>query len=111
MNKKQLIIILMLPMVLLNGCVSARSIYMDAALIDYSSGINIRDTKYIAQKYCLDEGIRDVFISFPEVQGDFFKPEFWEVIFRIKDLSQLDYHYRLLIDMNTGEVKYVAYEE
>jgi uncharacterized protein YceK len=109
--KKQLIIVLMMQVVLLSGCTSARSVYMNAALIDYSYGINIQDTKYIAQKYCLDAGMKDVFISFPEVQGYFFKPELWEVIFRIKNLSQLDYHYRLLIDMKTGDVEYVAYEE
>jgi len=96
---------------LLSGCATARSIYMNAAILDYSDGIDTQEAKIIAQKSCLDEGIKDVFISSPEVQECFFRPELWEVIFQSKDLSYLDYHYRLVIDKKTGEVTYFAYEE
>lgn len=111
MNKKQLLIFWVMGAALLSGCATARSIYMNAALINYSDGINMEEAKIIAQKYCLDEGINDVFISSPEVQGYFFKPQLWEVIFQTNNLSQLDFHYRFLIDKKTGEVIYFAYEE
>jgi len=111
MNKKQWMLVWAIGLLFLSGCATARSIYMNSAIIDYSDGVNLQEAKWIAQKYCLEVGIKDAFISYPEVQEFFFKPELWEVTFRIKDLNQLSYHYKLFIDKKTGEVIDFTYEE
>jgi len=105
---KKLIFIFVLAM-LVSGCVSARSIYMNAATINYSDGINEQEAKYIAQKYCLDKGIRDIFISSPETEEVFTNPKEWEIRFQEKNLSQLSYHYTFFIDKETGEVTNFEY--
>jgi len=96
---------------LLSGCATTDSINRNAATINYSDGINEQEAKYIAQKYCLDKGIRDIFISSPEVEETFSQPKVWEIRFQEKNLSQFDYRYTLFIDKKTGEVTYSGYEK
>lgn len=75
---------------MLSGCVTVNSINRNAASINYSDGINTQEAKHIAQKYCLDEGIRDVFTSFPEAEEYFFNPTGrWKVTFQKLNLSQV----------------------
>jgi hypothetical protein len=105
------LIFIFILVVLVSGCVSARSIYMNASTINYSDGINEKEAKYIAQKFCLDKGIRDVFISFPEAEDLFTNPRAWEIRLQEKDLSQLSYHYTFFIDKGSGEVTYFEYGE
>jgi len=108
MNK---LIFLFVMAMLASGCATARSIYMNASIINYSDGINEKEAKYIAQKFCLDKGIQDVFISSPEVEEVFTNPRVWEIRLQEKDLSQLNYHYTLFIDKETGEVTHFGYGE
>ncbi len=102
-------IYLFILIILLSGCVSDRSIYMNAATINYSDGINEKEAKYIAQKYCLDNGIRDVFVSSPEIQETFSSVPAWEVRFETKNLLETDY-YTVIVDKETGKVTFGGYE-
>jgi hypothetical protein len=111
MKKKQLIMAWVIGLILLSGCATPVSINRNVASINYSDGIDEQEAKYIAQKYCLDNGIRGIFISSPEVEETFTNPRFWEIRFQEKDLSQLGYHYTLSIDKKTGEVTCLAYGE
>jgi hypothetical protein len=108
MNKKQLIVVWLMWVVLLSGCATFESICINAKTINYCDGINEKEAKYIAQKYFLEQGIQDAFISFPGVEECFFRRQQWRVTFQKKNLSQL---YVLFIDKATGEVTYVGYEE
>jgi len=109
--KKQLTAAGVIGLLLLSGCATVNSIYWNAASINYSDGIDEQEAKYIAQKYCLDQGIEDAFISFPVVEEYFFQPKCWKVTIQKKNLSQFDYHYMLFIDKKTGEVTYFGYGE
>jgi len=93
------------------GCATAESINRNMKYVDYSDGINQQEAKYIAQKYCLDKKIRDVYICCPEVEQTFLKPGVWEVRFQQKSFGQMEYHYTLFIDENTGNVTYFAIEK
>lgn len=107
---KKLIFIFVLA-VLVSGCISARSIYMNASTINYADGINEKEAKCIAQKFCFDKGMRDVFISSPEAEELFTSPRVWKIRLQEKDLSQLSYHYTFFIDKKTGEVTHFEYGE
>jgi len=52
MNKKQWMLVWAIGLLFLSGCATARSIYMNSAIIDYSDGVNLQEAKWIAQKYC-----------------------------------------------------------
>ena len=93
------------------GCASAESINRNISFVNYSDGISQQEAKYIAQKYCLDKKIQDIYLCCPEVEETFSKPGLWEVRFQHKDLGQMEYHYTLYIDENTGNVTYFAYEK
>lgn len=81
------------------------------ATVNYSDGIDMREAQFIAQKYCLDKGIKDVFITHPEVQQYSFDSGVWEIIFQSKSLAMADSRYRILINKTTGAIEYSAYEE
>ena len=102
------IIWLFVTVMLVSGCVTVDSINRNAAGINYSDGINAQEAKHIAQKYCLDQGIRDTFTSFPEAEEYFFNPQGrWKVTFQKLNLSQT---YVIFIDKKTGEITYVTSE-
>jgi len=111
MKEKQLTIISVLAAILLSGCVSFESIYKNAESINYFDGIDELEAKYIAQKYLFEKGIKDVFISSPQVEDNFLKPNQWEVKFQIKDILKLDYYYLFIIDKKTGGIKYFGTEK
>ena len=98
-------------LLLLGGCATAVSINRNVAAVNYSDGIDEQEAGYIAQKYCLDEGIKDAFISFPVVEEHIFNRGRWKVTFQKKDLSQFEYSYILFIDKETGKVTNFIYEE
>ncbi len=110
MKEKQLTIVSVLAAVLLSGCASFESIYKNAESINYSNGIDELEAKYIAQKYLFEKGIRDAFISHPQTEDNFLKPNQWEVKFQIKDMVKLDYYYLFIIDKKTGEIRYFGCE-
>jgi len=110
MKEKQLTIVSVLVAVLLSGCASLESIYKNAESINYSDGIDELEAKYIAQKYLFEKGIKDAFISHPQAEDNFLKPNQWEVKFQIKDMLKLDYYYLFIIDKKTGEIRYFRCE-
>jgi hypothetical protein len=111
MKERQLTIVSVLAAVLLSGCASFESIYKHAESVNYSDGIDEREAKYIAQKYLFEKGIKDAFISHPQAEDNFLKPNQWEVKFQIKNLAQLDYYYLVIIDKKTGEIRYFGCEK
>jgi len=111
MKEKQLTIVPVLVAVLLSGCASFDSIYKNAESINYSDGIDELEAKYITQKYLFEKGIRDVFISHPQVEDNFLKPNQWEVRFQVKAMARLDYYYLFIIDKKTGGIKYFGTEK
>ena len=110
MKQKHLTIVSVLVAILLCGCASFDSIYKNAESINYSDGINELEAKYIAQKYLFEKGIEDAFISHPQAEDNFLKPNQWEVKFQIKDMLKLDYYYLFIIDKKTGEIRYFGSE-
>ena len=98
-------------LLLLSGCATVISVNRNAASINYSNGIDEQEAKYIAQKYCLDEGIKDAFISFPVAEEYIFNRQRWKVTFQKKNLSQFDYQYTLFIDKENGKVTGFVYGE
>ena len=110
MKEKDLTAVFLLAAILLSGCASFDSIYKNAESINYSDGIDELEAKYITQKYLFEKGIRDVFISHPQVEDNFLKPYQWEVRFQVKAMAKLDYYYLFIIDKKTGGIKYFGIE-
>jgi len=111
MKERQLRIVSVLVVVLLSGCASFDSIYKNAESINYSDGIDELEAKYITQKYLFEKGIKDAFISHPQTEDNFLKPNQWEVRFQVKAMAKLDYYYLFIIDKKTGGIKYFGTEK
>ena len=94
--------------VLLGGCATPLSINRNAAAVNYSDGIDEQEAGYLAQKYFLDQGIKDAVISFPIVEEHIFNRGRWKVTFQKKDLS---HSYIIFVDKETGKVTDFIYEE
>ena len=111
MENRGLIIGCIITLALVSGCASAASIYRKAQSIDYSDGIDDLEAKYIAQNYLLEKAVSDAFLTYPEVKDNFLKPKQWEVIFQKKSPTHLSYYYLLIIDKETGKIKYFGTEK